>query len=182
MRTCREKFIKKRKKNMCMKRPRFERKKNGQQHKRPKVRMSPERVMIGPVAREVSFMSKQLQYPELMYVITHLNQKFYGSANKVPPIQQSAGFNASVMCCIYFDRLQKMGERNLAGKKSFIFTALLIGVKLTEDDVFTNKWWSKHIARTTLEQVNEFEKLFCKMINYNVFVTKEAYDEYLLKM
>ncbi len=50
-------------------------------------------------------------------------------------------------------------------------------MKINEDKIFTHKYFSS-IAGIDIEELKFLEFDFLKIINYNVFVSKNIYDKY----
>jgi len=58
-----------------------------------------------------------------------------------------------------------------------IFSSFLISMKINEDKIFNHKYYSS-VAGVDNEELKNLEFEFLKSVNYNVFVSKNIYDNY----
>ena len=58
-----------------------------------------------------------------------------------------------------------------------ILTSILIVSKQYEDTVYTNKFYSE-IGGISLKKLNEYEILALKIINYDLSISDELYNDY----
>jgi hypothetical protein len=58
-----------------------------------------------------------------------------------------------------------------------LFSSFLISMKINEDKIFTHKYFSS-VAGIDIEELKILEFDFLKIVNYNVFVSKNIYEKY----
>ncbi len=59
--------------------------------------------------------------------------------------------------------------------------ALLVSMKMSDDDVYDNNYFAKHL-KITLDALNISEIIFLKILNWNAFVSVEKYDKKVLQL
>ena len=91
--------------------------------------------------------------------------------------------NTLILSLIYIDRFCELNNINLTNQNihRIFFISNLIAIKYNEDLIYSNKYYSE-IAGISFEEINLMENYFLKLIDFNLFVSKDEfkkYEEYL---
>lgn len=120
-------------------------------------------------------MQKQFKYIFSSFEIPSISLRDY-----LIRIIQMSGIEASivVIALIYLDRICKnkiaLIQYNI---HKLLFTAILIAVKYTQDNHFSNKEFS-YIAGIFLKEMNLMEYKFLKLIRYDLFISEDVLLKY----
>ena len=84
-----------------------------------------------------------------------------------------------IISLIYIDRLCNQGKVTLTyyNIHRILFSAVLISIKYNEDNFYDNKYYAQ-IAGVKLKELKTLEYNFIKMLNCELYVSKELYDKY----
>jgi hypothetical protein len=85
-----------------------------------------------------------------------------------------------IVALIYIERLL---EKNIYFINSFnwrllIFVALIVASKIWDDESFENDNFSQAFIKYTTSEINHFECIFLKCIDYNLYVKCSDYAKY----
>ena len=84
-----------------------------------------------------------------------------------------------IISLIYIDRLCNKAKVTLTyyNIHRILFSAILMSIKFNEDSFYDNKYYSQ-IAGVKLKELKTLEYNFIKMLNCELYVSKEIYDKY----
>ena len=84
-----------------------------------------------------------------------------------------------IISLIYIDRLCNKAKVTLTyyNIHRILFSAILLSIKYNEDSFYDNKYYSQ-IAGVKLKELKTLEYNFIKMLNCELYVSKEIYDKY----
>ena len=84
-----------------------------------------------------------------------------------------------IICLIYIDRFCNKAKVTLTyyNIHRILFSAILISIKYNEDSFYDNKYYSQ-IAGVNLKELKNMEYNFIKMLNCELYVSRELYDKY----
>ena len=84
-----------------------------------------------------------------------------------------------IICLIYIDRLCNKAKVTLTyyNIHRILFSSIIIGIKYNEDCFYDNKYYSQ-IAGVKMKELIILEYNFIKMLNCELYVSKELYDKY----
>ena len=84
-----------------------------------------------------------------------------------------------IICLIYIDRLCNKAKITLTyyNIHRILFSSIIIGIKYNEDCFYDNKYYSQ-IAGVKMKELTMLEYNFIKMLNCELYVSKELYDKY----
>lgn len=84
-----------------------------------------------------------------------------------------------IICLIYIDRFCNKAKVTLTyyNIHRILFSAILMSIKYNEDSFYDNKYYSQ-IAGVKLKELKTLEYNFIKMLNCELYVSKELYDKY----
>ena len=84
-----------------------------------------------------------------------------------------------IICLIYIDRLCNKAKVTLTyyNIHRILFSSIIIGIKYNEDCFYDNKYYSQ-IAGVKMKELVILEYNFIKMLNCELYVSKELYDKY----
>lgn len=86
----------------------------------------------------------------------------------------------SIICLIYIERLiAKTGLYidELTWKR-LLLTALILASKIWDDESYENIHFSKVLTLFRLEDINNFERMYLNLVDYNVGVKSSEYAKY----
>ena len=83
-----------------------------------------------------------------------------------------------IFAAIYINRLLKTStvQFNSLTAHRITLTALVLAIKYNEDDIFSNKFYSK-VGGCKLNELRTYETVFCQLVKFNFFVTEEEQVE-----
>ena len=86
-----------------------------------------------------------------------------------------------IISLIYIDRFCNKAKVTLTHYNihRILFSSILIGVKFNEDNFYDNKYYSQ-IAGVKLKELKVLEYNFIKMLNCELYVSRDLYDKYEL--
>ena len=84
-----------------------------------------------------------------------------------------------IICLIYIDRFCNKAKVTLTyyNIHRILFSAILISIKYNEDSFYDNKYYSQ-IAGVKVKELQILEYNFIKLLNCELYVTRELYDKY----
>lgn len=84
-----------------------------------------------------------------------------------------------ITAMIYIDRLAKNANIILSKYNihRILFTAIVMAIKNNEDDIYTNAHYAR-VGGISLKEMNRLEIKFLEFIDFNLYVSKEIYNEY----
>lgn len=86
-----------------------------------------------------------------------------------------------VISLILMDRIIVMNPNKISLNRNtvhkLLMSALLIAIKMNEDEHFDNKFYAK-VAGVRLEELNFLEMLFCELIGFTLFISPKIYLRY----
>ena len=84
-----------------------------------------------------------------------------------------------IICLIYIDRLCNKAKITLTyyNIHRILFSAVLMSIKYNEDCYYDNKYYSQ-IAGVKLKELKILEYNFIKLLNCELYVSRELYDKY----
>ena len=87
--------------------------------------------------------------------------------------------NTLILSLIYIDRFCELSNINLTNNNihRIFFISNLIAIKYNEDSIYSNKYYSE-IAGISFEELNLMENYFLKLIDFNLFVSKDEFKKY----
>ena len=86
-----------------------------------------------------------------------------------------------IISLIYIDRFCNKAKVTLTHYNihRILFSSILMGVKFNEDNFYDNKYYSQ-IAGVKLKELKVLEYNFIKMLNCELYVSRDLYDKYEL--
>ena len=76
-----------------------------------------------------------------------------------------------VICLVYVERLKQVGiSLNIKNWKKVIFISLILASKVWDDDSYENVHFAKAFTVYTLQEINNLERTFLSIIEFNVHV------------
>ena len=86
-----------------------------------------------------------------------------------------------IISLIYIDRFCNKAKVTLTHYNihRILFSSILIGIKFNEDNFYDNKYYSQ-IAGVKLKELKVLEYNFIKMLNCELYVSRDLYDKYEL--
>ena len=84
-----------------------------------------------------------------------------------------------IISLIYIDRLCHKAKVTLTyyNIHRILFSAILLSIKYNEDNFYDNKYYSQ-IAGVKLKELKTLEYNFIKMLNCELYVSRDIYDKY----
>jgi len=84
-----------------------------------------------------------------------------------------------IICLIYIDRFCNKGKVTLTyyNIHRILFSAILMSIKYNEDSFYDNKYYSQ-IAGVKVKELQILEYNFIKLLNCELYVSREVYDKY----
>ncbi|RAH61123.1 hypothetical protein BO85DRAFT_364386 [Aspergillus piperis CBS 112811] len=92
--------------------------------------------------------------------------------------------NVILLALLFVYRLKKFnpGVRGKKGSEYRLMTiALMLGNKFLDDNTYTNKTWAE-VSGITVQEIHIMEVEFLSNIRYNLFVSKEEWNEWHVKL
>ena len=62
-----------------------------------------------------------------------------------------------------------------------LITSVVLAIKFNDDQYFTNKHYSR-IGGISCRELNKMENRFLKLINYNLHINTEVFEQYSIKL
>ena len=84
-----------------------------------------------------------------------------------------------IICLIYIDRFCNKAKVTLTyyNIHRILFSAILMSIKYNEDNFYDNKYYSQ-IAGVKVKELQILEYNFIKLLNCELYVSRELYDKY----
>jgi hypothetical protein len=84
-----------------------------------------------------------------------------------------------IISLIYIDKICLKKEIALTkyNVHRILFSSILIAIKYNEDKIYDNLFYSK-VAGISLKEINVLENKFLKIIDFDLFISKEVYEKY----
>ena len=84
-----------------------------------------------------------------------------------------------IICLIYIDRFCNKAKVTLTyyNIHRILFSAILMSIKYNEDSFYDNKYYSQ-IAGVKLKELKTLEYHFIKLLNCELYVSRELFDKY----
>ena len=84
-----------------------------------------------------------------------------------------------IISLIYIDRFCNKAKVTLTQYNihKILFSSILMAIKFNEDDFYDNKYYSK-IAGVKLKELKVLEYDFIKLLNCELYVSRDLYDKY----
>ena len=84
-----------------------------------------------------------------------------------------------IMSLIYIDKICLKKDIILTkyNVHRILFSSILASIKFNEDKIYDNLFYSK-VAGISLKEINVLENKFLKIIDFDLFISKEVYEKY----
>ncbi|CAD8114239.1 unnamed protein product [Paramecium sonneborni] len=89
-----------------------------------------------------------------------------------------------IIALIYLDKVQEQHQEILLNSHCvhrFLMIAIVLAIKFQDDDYYRNDYYSK-IAGITLKELNQLESELLELLNYDLYISKDRYNNYLKKL
>mmetsp|Transcript_9547 Transcript_9547/g.10882 ORF Transcript_9547/g.10882 Transcript_9547/m.10882 type:complete len:363 (-) Transcript_9547:96-1184(-) len=96
----------------------------------------------------------------------------------------SAGVISAVHCVAYVDRMIKSSKHipvNIENIKRFVMVGMLVASKYSQDTELTNRYWVASCCDISLGELNELEKIFCDLLDFELYISEKEYKAILHK-
>jgi len=90
--------------------------------------------------------------------------------------RENVGIRAAICGLIYLCRLSSVIPITSNSIHRALLTAVLLGVKFTEDYPITLNFWAKVGGLSKQRELEGLELFFCKQINFELFISDEEYN------
>ncbi|CAD8101447.1 unnamed protein product [Paramecium primaurelia] len=85
---------------------------------------------------------------------------------------------------IYLDRIQELNQELQLNNQSahrYLIIAIVLAIKYQDDDIYKNDYYAK-VGGITMQELNDMEKEFLELLDYQLFVQQDLYYFYLKKI
>ncbi|CAK85733.1 unnamed protein product (macronuclear) [Paramecium tetraurelia] len=85
-----------------------------------------------------------------------------------------------VFALIYLDKIQEMHQNVVLNSNCihrFMIVSIMVAIKYYDDEYYKNEYYAK-VGGLSLKEINQLEKEFLNMLNYELFIQKEVFEVY----